>query len=175
VTATGTTSHGLTEEERMLCATVRAFVDREVKPTVREIEHRNEYPAGWIDQMKRIGIFGLAVPERYRGTPVSMLCYAMVTQELARGWMSLAGAMGGHTVVAKLLSLYGSDEQKHAYLPRMAGGQLRATMAFDRARRRIRSAEYDDAGAARRRRAGDQRDENVDFQRTAIGVNRPVV
>jgi alkylation response protein AidB-like acyl-CoA dehydrogenase len=49
VTATGTTSHGLTEEERMLCATVRAFVDREVKPTVREIEHRNEYPAGWID------------------------------------------------------------------------------------------------------------------------------
>ena len=59
--------------------------------------------------MKRIGIYGLAVPEEYGGTPVSMPCYVLVTQELARGWMSLAGAMGGHTVVAKLLTLFGTD------------------------------------------------------------------
>ena len=87
----------------MLVETVRAFVDRDVKPTVREVEHANEYPEAWIEQMKRIGIYGLAVPEEYGGSPVSMPCYVLVTQELARGWMSLAGAMGGHTVVAKLL------------------------------------------------------------------------
>jgi alkylation response protein AidB-like acyl-CoA dehydrogenase len=121
---------GLNDDEAMLVETVRQFVDKEVKPTVREREHANEYPEAWIEQMKRIGIYGLAIPEEYGGTPVSMPCYVLVTQELARGWMSLAGAMGGHTVVAKLLTLFGTEEQKRQYLPPMATGELRATMAL---------------------------------------------
>ncbi|WP_208619829.1 acyl-CoA dehydrogenase family protein [Mycobacterium scrofulaceum] len=120
----------MNDEEEMLVATVRAFVDRDVKPTVREVEHANTYPEAWIEQMKRIGIYGLAIPEEYGGSPVSMPCYVRVTEELARGWMSLAGAMGGHTVVAKLLTLFGTEEQKRAYLPAMATGELRATMAL---------------------------------------------
>ncbi len=122
--------HLLNEEETVLVATVRAFIDREVKPTVREVEHANEYPEAWIEQMKRIGIYGLAIPESYGGAPVSMPCYVEVTQELARGWMSLAGAMGGHTVVAKLITLFGTEEQKRTYLPVMATGEMRATMAL---------------------------------------------
>jgi alkylation response protein AidB-like acyl-CoA dehydrogenase len=118
------------DEEAMLVETVRDFVDKEVKPTVREREHANEYPEAWVEQMKRIGIYGLAIPEEYGGTPVSMPCYVLVTQELARGWMSLAGAMGGHTVVAKLLGLFGTQEQKQRYLPPMAIGSVRATMAL---------------------------------------------
>jgi alkylation response protein AidB-like acyl-CoA dehydrogenase len=120
----------LNDDEAMLVATVRQFVDKEVRPTVREREHANEYPEAWIEQMKRIGIYGLAVPEEYGGTPVSMPCYVLVTQELARGWMSLAGAMGGHTVVAKLLTLFGTEEQKRHYLPTLATGEVRATMAL---------------------------------------------
>lgn len=120
----------LNDEETLLVSTVRSFVDRDVKPTVRQVEQANAYPAEWIEQMKRIGIFGLAVSERYGGCPVSMPCYVEVTQELARGWMSLAGAMGGHTVVAKLLADFGTEQQKQAYLPRMATGELRATMAL---------------------------------------------
>ena len=89
-------SSGLNDDEEMLVATVRAFIDRDVKPTVREVEHANTYPEAWIEQMKRIGIYGLAVPEEYGGARVSMRCYVRVTQELARGWMSLASAMGGH-------------------------------------------------------------------------------
>ncbi len=123
-------SSELNDEEEMLIGTVRAFIDRDVKPTVREVEHANAYPEAWIEQMKRIGIYGLAVPEDYGGSPVSMPCYARITEELARGWMSLAGAMGGHTVVAKLLTLFGTDEQKRTYLPRMATGEVRATMAL---------------------------------------------
>jgi alkylation response protein AidB-like acyl-CoA dehydrogenase len=118
------------DEEEMLVATVRAFIDRDVRPGIREVEHANTYPAAWIEQMKRIGIYGLAVPEEYGGSPVSMPCYVRVTEELARGWMSLAGAMGGHTVVAKLLTLFGTEDQKRAYLPRMASGEVRATMAL---------------------------------------------
>ncbi|WP_326548486.1 acyl-CoA dehydrogenase family protein [Mycolicibacterium sp. ND9-15] len=117
-------------EETMLVATVRAFVDREVKPRVRDVEHADEYPEAWIEQMKQIGIYGLAIPEEYGGSPVSMPCYVEVTQELSRGWMSLAGAMGGHTVVAKLLVLFGTEDQKRRYLPAMATGEVRATMAL---------------------------------------------
>lgn len=120
----------MNHEESILVETVRHFIDREVKPAVRDVEHANTYPQAWIDQMKHLGIYGLAVPEEYGGTPVSMPCYVGVTQELARGWMSLAGAMGGHTVVAKLLSMFGTDEQKRRYLPAMATGELRATMAL---------------------------------------------
>ncbi|RAV03953.1 acyl-CoA dehydrogenase family protein [Mycolicibacter senuensis] len=120
----------LSEEETILVETIRAFIDRDVKPSIRDVEHANTYPETWIDQMKRIGIYGLAVPEEYGGSPVSMPCYVEVTQELARGWMSLAGAMGGHTVVAKLISLFGTEEQKQKYLPPMATGEIRATMAL---------------------------------------------
>jgi alkylation response protein AidB-like acyl-CoA dehydrogenase len=120
----------LSDEESMLVQTVRAFIDRDVKPTVREVEHANDYPEAWIEQMKHLGIFGLAVPDEYGGTPVSTPCYVEVTQELARGWMSLAGAMGGHTVVAKLIGLFGTDQQKQRYLPAMATGEIRATMAL---------------------------------------------
>ncbi|WP_433348889.1 acyl-CoA dehydrogenase family protein [Microtetraspora malaysiensis] len=120
----------LSEEERAIVATVRDFVDRKVRPVARGLEHADEYPEALIEQMKRLGVFGLAVPEPYGDVHVSMACYVMVTEELARGWMSLAGAMGGHTVVAKLLATYGTEEQKRRYLPRMATGEVRATMAL---------------------------------------------
>ena len=121
---------GLSEEESAVVAVVREFVDREVKPAVRELEHANIYPEKLIEQMKEMGIFGLAIGEPWGEAQVSAQCYAAVTEELARGWMSLAGAMGGHTVVAKLLLTYGTPGQKDAWLPRMATGEVRATMAL---------------------------------------------
>ncbi|MGV0809634.1 acyl-CoA dehydrogenase family protein [Mycolicibacterium setense] len=120
----------LSAEEQAIVSTVRDFVDKQVRPVVRELEHANTYPEELIEAMKEMGIFGLAIPEPYGFAAVSMPCYAQVTEELARGWMSLAGAMGGHTVVAKLLLQFGTDEQKQRYLPRMATGELRATMAL---------------------------------------------
>lgn len=117
-------------EETAIVEAVADFVEREVRPQVRELEHSNTYPETLIKVMKDMGVFGLAIPEPYGGLRVSTPCYAMVTEELARGWMSLAGAMGGHTVVAKLILTYGSEEQKTRYLPRMATGELRATMAL---------------------------------------------
>jgi alkylation response protein AidB-like acyl-CoA dehydrogenase len=120
----------LSPEERDVVGTVRTFVDREVRPVARELEHADTYPEALIARMKELGVFGLAVPEPWGEAPVSMPCYAMVTAELARGWMSLAGAMGGHTVVAKLLVAFGTPEQQDRWLPRMATGEVRATMAL---------------------------------------------
>lgn len=120
----------LSPEEQDVVRTVRDFVDREVRPVARDLEHSDTYPEKLIEQMKQLGIFGLAVPEEYGSAPVSTPCYVHVTEELARGWMSLAGAMGGHTVVAGLLARYGTEDQKRRYLPRMATGEIRATMAL---------------------------------------------
>lgn len=120
----------LSEEEREIIATVRDWVDNEVRPVARDLEHANEYPEKLIEQMKQLGIYGLAIPEPYGEAPVSTAAYVGITSELARGWMSLAGAMGGHTVVSKLLLAFGTDEQKERYLPRMATGEVRATMAL---------------------------------------------
>ncbi|GAA4283515.1 acyl-CoA dehydrogenase family protein [Brevibacterium daeguense] len=120
----------ISSEEQMMIKTVADFIDRDVRPQVNEVEHANEYPTEWIEQMKEMGIFGLAIPEPWGFGKVSTEAYVHITQELARGWMSLAGAMGGHTVVSKLILEFGTDEQKEKYLPKMATGEIRATMAL---------------------------------------------
>lgn len=120
----------LSDDEATFVQTVRKFIDHAVKPAVRELEHADEYPESWIEQMKQLGIFGLAVPAEYGGTPISVPAYARVTEELARGWMSLAGAMGGHTVVSKIIAEFGTEQQRARYLPKMATGEVRATMAL---------------------------------------------
>ncbi|MFC6715236.1 acyl-CoA dehydrogenase family protein [Branchiibius cervicis] len=123
-------AYELNAEESAIVKLVHDWVDAEVKPVVQELEHSNTYPEDLIEQMKQMGIYGLAIPEPWNDAGVSVPCYAAVTEELARGWMSLAGAMGGHSVVAKLLLNYGTQEQQDRYLPKMATGEIRATMAL---------------------------------------------
>ncbi|HEV7212015.1 MAG TPA: acyl-CoA dehydrogenase family protein [Blastococcus sp.] len=120
----------LTEDEQAIVATVRQFVEREVLPVAGELEHADTYPEALIEQMKSLGVYGLVVPPEHDGLGVSTACFAAVTEELARGWMSLAGAMGGHSVVVALLAQFGTDEQRARYLPRLATGEIRATMAL---------------------------------------------
>jgi len=120
----------LNTDERAIVELVREFVDREVRPAARELEHANTYPGELIAQMKRLGVFGLAIPPPWGESAVSTPCFALVTEELARGWMSLAGAMGGHTVVATLIRAFGTAEQRQDCLPAMATGELRAAMAL---------------------------------------------
>ncbi|WP_346619295.1 acyl-CoA dehydrogenase family protein [Blastococcus montanus] len=120
----------LDEQERELVALTAEFVDRRVRPRVAEFEAEDRYPDDFIEEMKQLGFFGLLVPEEHGGTGVSTACFARVTEELARGWMSLAGAIGGHSVISYLLATVGTEEQRAAYLPRMADGGLRATMAL---------------------------------------------
>ena len=112
----------LPEDEQAIVEAVARWVDREVRPHAGRLERAGEYPAALIDQMKEMGVFGLAVPARWSDSAVSTRCFALVTEELARGWMSLAGAMGGLSVGALLLTRYGSAEQQERWLPRMATG-----------------------------------------------------
>ncbi|MEE4496221.1 acyl-CoA dehydrogenase family protein [Streptomyces sp. BE230] len=120
----------LSEDERAIVEVVADFVDNEVLPVVQELEHANTYPEKLIEQMKKLGVFGLLAPAEHGGVDVSTACFALVAQELARGWMSLSGSMGGHSVVTYLIRTFGTPEQQSTYLPRLATGELRATMAL---------------------------------------------
>jgi alkylation response protein AidB-like acyl-CoA dehydrogenase len=120
----------LPEEEQAIVEAVARWVDREVRPQAGRLERAQEYPSGLIDQMKEMGVFGLAVPAQWSDSAVSTRCFALVTEELARGWMSLAGAVGGHSVVARLLARHGTPEQQERWLPAMATGEVRAAMAL---------------------------------------------
>jgi alkylation response protein AidB-like acyl-CoA dehydrogenase len=115
----------LDEGQRLVAQTVREFVDREVIPVASEMEHRDEYPDALVETMKRLGLFGLNIPDEYGGNEVDYTTFAIVFEELARGWMGLAGILGTHLVLSDVLLRYGSDEQKRQFLPRLATGELR--------------------------------------------------
>jgi len=120
----------LNPDERDIVSVVHDWVEQSVRPVARDLEHANAYPGELIDAMKQLGVFGLAVPQAYGGSGVSTPCFALVTEELARGWMSLAGAMGGHSVVVRLIAMFGTGAQQDRWLPRLATGQARAAMAL---------------------------------------------
>lgn len=113
-----------------MIATVRRFVDERVSPRVREFEEPDNYPEPIIEEMKELGFFGLLVPAEHGGADISTATFARVTEELARGWMSMAGVIGGHSVISYLLHTFGTPEQQATYLPGMATGEIRATMAL---------------------------------------------
>ncbi|GEE00500.1 isovaleryl-CoA dehydrogenase [Gordonia spumicola] len=120
----------LTADEQDMVDLVADFIDQRVRGRVREFDEPDVYPEEFIEEMKKLGFFGLLVPAEYGGVDVSTACFARVTEELARGWMSLAGAVGGHSVITYLIRTFGTDEQKSKYLPKMADGTIRATMAL---------------------------------------------
>lgn len=114
----------LTDVQRDMLRTVREFVDGQILPVATELEHADEYPAKIVEGMKEMGIFGLTIPEEFGGLGESLLTYALVVEELSRGWMSVSGIVNTHFIVAYLLLQHGTDEQKQKYLPRLAAGEL---------------------------------------------------
>ena len=121
---------GLTDVQQEILAAVREFVDNEIIPVANTLEHADEYPTAIVEQMKAMGIFGLMIPEEYGGLGESLLTYALVVEEIARGWMSISGIINTHFIVAYLLLQHGTDEQKQRYLPRMASGEVRGAFSM---------------------------------------------
>jgi len=116
-----------------IIAGVRTFVEKEVLPVASDLEHRNEYPQALVDRMKELGLFGATIPEEYGGLGLSVSTYAMVVEELCRGWMSLSGILNTHLMMAYLLRTHGTEEQKRRFLPAMARGEKRAALGLTEA------------------------------------------
>jgi len=121
---------GLTDVQQEIVKTVRGFVDREILPNVAKLEAEDAYPSEIVEGMKAMGLFGLMIPEEYDGLGESLLTYALVVEEIARGWMSVSGIINTHFIVAYLLKQHGTDEQKQSLLPHMATGEVRGSFSM---------------------------------------------
>ncbi len=144
---------GLTEFQTEIVETVRRFVDKEVIPTARDLEHSDTYPQAIVDRMREMGLFGLMIPAEYGGLGESLLTYALCVEELARGWMSVSGVINTHFIVAHMIRQHGTEEQKKRFLPRMATGETRGAFSMsepelgsDVAAIRTRAVRNDDGG-----------------------------
>ena len=123
-------TEGLTDIQQEILSAVHDFVDNEIIPVANELEHADEYPQEIVDGLKEMGVFGLMIPEEYGGLGESLLTYALVVEEIARGWMSVSGVINTHFIVAYMLMQHGTDEQKQKFLPRMATGEVRGAFSM---------------------------------------------
>jgi len=118
-------TEGLTEVQQEILSAVRTFVEKEILPYATDLEHKDEFPEAIVEGMKEMGLFGLMIPEEFGGLGESLLTYALVVEQIARGWMSVSGVINTHFIVAYMLKQHGTDEQKARLLPLMASGELR--------------------------------------------------
>ena len=113
----------MTEAQRGIVSTIREFVRREVNPVAQQMEHDDEYPVELVERMKEMGLFGAIIPEEYGGLALDVSTYALIIEEICRGWMSLSGILNSHLIMAYMVSVNGTQEQKENYLPLMASGE----------------------------------------------------
>ncbi|MGH9136243.1 MAG: acyl-CoA dehydrogenase family protein [Acidimicrobiales bacterium] len=113
-----------------LVATIRQWVAKEVVPDASRLEHADEYPEAWVEQLKAFGVFGARIAPEHGGLGLDTLTYARLMEELAYGWMSLSGAINTHTIVANLIARHGSAEQQARWLPPMATGESRGAFSL---------------------------------------------
>ena len=123
-------TEGLTGVQTEMLATVRDFVNREILPVAGELERTDTYPEEIVAGMRDLGLFGLVIPEEYGGLGESLLTYALVVEELARGWMSVSGIVNTHFIVAWMIAHHGTEAQREHYLPRMATGEVRGAFSM---------------------------------------------
>ncbi|MGH8960086.1 MAG: acyl-CoA dehydrogenase family protein [Jatrophihabitantaceae bacterium] len=121
---------GLTDVQREILAAVKTFVDKEIIPHATDLEHKDEFPEAIVEGMKEMGLFGLTISEEYGGLGESLLTYALVVEQIARGWMSISGVINTHFIVAYMIAQHGSDEQKQRLLPKLASGEIRGAFSM---------------------------------------------
>jgi len=121
---------GLTEIQTEILATVKDFVDKEIIPYAADLEKKDEFPEAIVAGMREMGLFGLMIDEEYGGLGESLLTYALVVEQIARGWMSVSGVINTHFIVAYMLAQHGTPEQKARLLPKMATGELRGAFSM---------------------------------------------
>ena len=109
---------------------VREFVRRDVDPVVNYFEHEDIYPQELVDKMAEMGLFGIMIPEEYGGLGLDYTTFALIFEELSKGWMSLTGPLGTHHILAYVISTYGTEEMKQRFLPKMSEGVIRGGLAL---------------------------------------------
>src|SRR5512142_3184707 len=125
-----TTPLDRTDEQKAIIEMVRQFTDEQIIPNAEHYDHEDEFPEPIVEQMKELGLFGVTIPEEYGGMGLDLTTYAMIVEELSRGWISISGVINTHFIGSYLLMKFGTEEQKQKYLPKMATGELRAAFSL---------------------------------------------
>lgn len=112
---------------------IRQFVERCILPVANMLEHRDEYPQQIIEGMQELGLFGAMISPEYGGLGLDYSTYAMIIEELARGWMSVVGPLGTHSVICDIIHRFGTQEQRREFLPGLASGLRRGGLALSEA------------------------------------------
>src|SRR5580692_10559803 len=126
----GTPPDELTDEQRAITEMVRRFTDEQILPVAGRFDHADEFPTEIVERMKELGLFGVTIPERYGGMGLDLTTYAMIIEELSRGWISVAGILNTHFLGSHLLLRFGTEEQRERLLPAMASGERRAAFSL---------------------------------------------
>src|SRR3954467_7525820 len=119
-----------TDEQRAITEMVRQFVDEQVIPIAEEYDHEDKFPEAVVEQMKELGLFGVTIPEEHGGMGLDLTTYAMIVEELSRGWISISGIVNTHFIGSYLLMKFGTPEQRERLLGRMATGEIRAAFSM---------------------------------------------
>ncbi|MCZ2098377.1 MAG: acyl-CoA dehydrogenase family protein [Burkholderiales bacterium] len=114
-----------TDDERMILDAVDRFLESEVRPHVHKLEDEDIYPAEIVEKMKEMGLFGCTIPAEYGGLGMSTSAYAKVVERISAVWMSVAGIINSHLIMASAVQRNGTPEQKSEWLPKFATGELR--------------------------------------------------
>jgi alkylation response protein AidB-like acyl-CoA dehydrogenase len=120
----------MTDEQKAIVEMVRDFVDKEIIPNAEEYDAEDKFPEPIVEQMKELGLFGVTIPEEYDGMGLDLTTYAMIVEELSRGWISISGVVNTHFIGSYLLMKFGTDDQKQYFLPKMATGEIRAAFSL---------------------------------------------
>lgn len=127
---TSTAFYEKTDEQKAITEMVRQFVDEQILPQAEHFDHEDEFPEAIVEQMKELGLFGVTIPEEHGGMGLDLTTYAMIVEELSRGWISISGVVNTHFIGSYLLMKFGTDEQKEYFLPKMATGEIRAAFSL---------------------------------------------
>jgi alkylation response protein AidB-like acyl-CoA dehydrogenase len=119
-----------TDEQKAITEMVHQFADEQILPNAEHYDHEDAFPEPIVEQMKELGLFGVTIPEEYGGMGLDLTTYAMIVEELSRGWISISGVINTHFIGSYLLMKFGSEEQRQKYLPRMATGEIRAAFSL---------------------------------------------
>ncbi len=120
----------MTDEQQAIIEMVRQFADEQIIPNAEHYDHEDSFPEPIVEQMKELGLFGVTIPEEYGGMGLDLTTYAMIVEELSRGWISISGVVNTHFIGSYLLMKFGTEEQKQYFLPKMATGEIRAAFSL---------------------------------------------